>query len=111
MKELIFSQGDIFLVKEFGIGINIILWVRLLIISDGNANKHVVEVRLNFENDAKFNGEPVHYKYNSVSIIHGMRMTTDTLAETQEYIDCLIEALDFAKRVENFINSNEEWRE
>ena len=40
-----------------------------------------------------------------------MRMATDTLAETQEYINCLIEALEFAKRVENFINSNEEWRE
>ena len=111
MKELIFSQGDFSLVKESGIGINNTPWERLRIISDGNANKHVVEVRLNFENDGKFDGEPVHYKYSSVSVIHGVRMATDTLAETQEYINCLIEALEFAKRVENFINSNEEWRE
>lgn len=111
MRELIFSQGDFSLVKESGTGRNNVEWSGLKVISEGNADKHVVEVRLWSDNVPQFDKSPVVYKYSKVYVAHGMRSATDTLAETKEYIDVLTDALEFAKRVEKYINNNEEWRE
>ena len=39
-----------------------------------------------------------------------MRMRCDSLAETEEYIEALKSAVDFARRVDAFIRDNDEWR-
>ena len=81
----------------------------LTIITDGLARKHVVEVRLDY---VYFNMEGRDkQKYNNVYISHGMRMQSDTLAETQEYIEVLQQALEFAKRTEEYCRENGWWTE
>lgn len=108
-REVIFSEGDFTLCKEEGIGMNGTLWEGLKIISDGLAEKHVVEVRLSIDRSPSFDGEPVKFKYNpeGTEIAHGMRMTRDTFADTEEYIEVLKEALAFAKRVNSFLQDSD----
>lgn len=110
MREPIFSEGDFTLVKESGTGMNNTPWEGLKVISEGNAEKHVIEVRLISDGLPRYDGDPVHHKYNGVSVAHGMRMITDTLAETEEYIEALKSAVDFARRLDAFIRDNDEWR-
>ena len=111
MIEVIFSEGDFTLVKESGIGVNNTPWEGLKIKSSGAAEKHVVEVRVHNSNYIPYDGTAVKYKYDSdaVEVSHGMRMATDSLADTEEYIEVLKSALAFAKRVQNYIN-NSEWK-
>ena len=77
---------------------------KLEVKSQGLADKHVVEIRL--EEDY-FSPNP---KYSGVSIAHGMRMKTDSLSETAEYIKVLEEALDFAYRINSYIENHSEWK-
>lgn len=108
-REVIFSEGDFTLCREEGIGMNDTPWEGLKIISDGLAEKHVVEVRLSIDRSPSFDGEPVKFKYNPerTEIAHGMRMTRDTFADTEEYIEVLKEALAFAKRVNSFLQDSD----
>lgn len=81
----------------------------LTIITDGLAKKHVVEVRLDY---VYFNMEGRDkQKYDNVYVSHGMRMKSDTLAETQEYIETLQQALEFAKQVEQYCRENDWWQD
>lgn len=112
MREVIFTEGDFSLVKESGIGMQDTPWEQLSVISEGNANKHVIEIRLDPYRSPNFEGKPVKYTYgpDAVEVSHGMRMRKDTLAETEEYIEALKEAVIFAKRVQKFIDESDEWR-
>lgn len=110
MKELIFSQGDFTLVKESGIGVNDTPWEGLAVISEGKANDFVIEVRLLGCDLPRFEGKLVHYKYSEVSVAHGFASRHETLKDTEDYIECLKEAVEFARRVEHYIQNNEEWR-
>lgn len=93
-----------------GVGINDTPYEELNVRSKGLAEKHVVEVRLNFRGCPDYNGEPVKYMYVGVEVSHGMRMQKDTLAETQEYIKVLQEALDVAFEVQKYCILNGWWR-
>ena len=99
MREVIFSEGDFTLFKESGIGNKDTPWNGLVVKSEGLAEKHVVEVRLDSDFQS-FNGEPVKYMYYNIYIAHGMRMKSDTIEETKEYIQVLQDAIEFAKKVE-----------
>lgn len=112
MVETIFSEGDFTLVKESGIGMNDTPWEGLKVKSSDAAEKHVVEVRLSSVGWPQYDGTPIKYKYNpnEVEVFHGMRMTRDSFADTEEYIEVLKSALAFAKRVQNFIIGSE-WEE
>ena len=106
MREAIFTQGDFTLVKESGIGMSNTPWEGLHVISDGAANKHVVEVRL-ISDYQPFDGKPIKRRYESVYVAHGMRSQSDSFADTEEYIRVLQDALEFAKRVERYIHGND----
>ena len=109
-KEIIFTDGDFTLVKESGTGMNNTPYEQLSIISDGLAYKHAIEIRVMSDGIHRFEGEPVHYKYADVYVAHGMRSARDTFSDTEEYIECLKNALAFAKRVYRFIHESDEWR-
>lgn len=108
MKEVIFSQGDFTLAKISGIGMNDTPWEGLEVFSTGKAEDFVIRIDL-ASNYAKFDGQPVHRKYYEVSVNHGMSSRHETLADTAEYIECLRNALEFARRVEKYIQENNEW--
>ena len=112
MREVIFTEGDFTLVKESGIGVQNTPWEKLSVISERNANKHIIEIRLDPYGSPRFEGKPVKYTYgpDAVEVSHGMRTKKDTLAETEEYIEALKEAVTFARRVQSFINGSDEWR-
>lgn len=109
MREVIFSEGDFTLVKSTGIGVEDTPWTMLEVISDNNAAKHVIEIRLIPHGMPRYEGKPIFYKYEGAQVSHGMRMKSDTLKETEEYIESLKEALAFARRVERYIKENAEW--
>lgn len=82
---------------------------KLYVRSKGLAEKHVVEVRLDYRGNHEYNGEPIKFRYCDVDVSHGMRMKKDTLAETQEYIKVLQEALDVAFEVQKYCILNGWW--
>lgn len=92
-----------------GVGVNDTPYTRLEVETKGAARKHVVSIDLDFQWE-DFEGKPVQYKYYDVRVNHGMRMKTDTLEETLEYIDVLKEAVDFAKKVVKWIDKNPQWK-
>lgn len=115
-REVIFSEGDFTFVKESGIGRDNTPWDGLDIITTGNAEKHIIDIRLNTYRSPMFgqtdddgNIIPVHYTYVDTEVSHGMRMRKDTLEETEEYIVALQEAVKFARRVNSWLIANPEW--
>lgn len=90
-------------------GINDTPYEKLDVKSIGLADKHVVEVRLD-SNCPDFKGEPVKYVYDKVYVSHGMRMKSDSLAETQEYIKVLQEAIEVAFEVQKYCVLNGWWK-
>ena len=94
--EVILSSTYFDLVQRHGVGMQNTPYTSLEVISNGEAYKHVVSIRLESKWE-DFNGEEVHYTYypERTNISHGMRSSSDTLAETQEYIDVLESALEF----------------
>ena len=102
--------GNFILRRIQGVGANDTPYDKLDVKSIGLAEKHVVEVRLHYRGTYPFNGEPVKYMYDEVEVSHGMRMKTDTLAETKEYIDVLNEALDVAFEVQKYCILNGWWK-
>lgn len=74
---------------------------------DTLAYKHVVEIRLNSKNFPDFHGEPVYYQYKDCYVAHGMRSRADTLEDTESYIYVLEDALEFARRVNKWLEEND----
>ena len=109
MIEVIFSEDDFTLCKEYGIGMSDTPWEGLIVKSSDAAEKHVVEVRLCIVGNPPYDGTPVKHRYDPerTKISHGMRMITDTFADTEEYIKVLEAALAFAKRVNQYIIDND----
>ena len=102
--------GNFILRRIQGTGSNNTPYDELDIKSIGLAEKHVVEVRLDYRGTYPFNGEPVKYMYDKVYVSHGMRMKSETLAETKEYRDVLNEAIDVAFEVQKYCILNGWWK-
>ena len=94
---------------ENGVGANDTPYEELVVKSIGLAEKHVVEVRLDYRGMHEYNGEPIKFVYNNIEVSHGMRMKKDTLLDTKEYIDVLKEALDVAFEVQKYCILNGWW--
>lgn len=107
----IFSNENFNFVKKIGIGMGDTPYTKLDIISSGAAEKHMVRIDLFNDGIPAFDGKPVQYKYNPdrTNVAHGIRSGTDTFADTQELIDTLQDALSFAKRVNEWLESHDEW--
>ena len=99
------NDGMFELIKVEGVGMNNTPYTELRVKSSGLAEKHVVEIRLQ-SRWQNFEGDPVKYSYYGVEVAHGMRSVTDSLKDTQEYIDVLESALSFAYEVEDYIADN-----
>ena len=116
-KEIIFSEGDYALERHWGMGMQDIPWDGLEVKSKGAADKHVISVRLNtansmhLEEDDEGNILPFRYIYevDGAYVNHGMRMCSDSLKETEEYIDALKAAVEFAKRINAWLAQHPEW--
>ena len=68
----------------------------LRVVSHGLADKHCVEIRLDWDIAQDFGGTSIRRKkYTGAYISHGMRGRSDTLNETREYIGVLTEAVIF----------------
>lgn len=91
-----------------GVGINDTPYEELEVRSKGLAEKHVVSIELD-SSVYTFNGEPVKRLVNKAYVKHGFRSVPDTLAETQEYINVLKEALDVAFEVQKYCILNGWW--
>ena len=112
------SIGDFTLVRRAGIGRDNVPYDELKVISSGDAEKHVIEVRLDerWNNwDPQYDDEdniiPIRITYDpsGTEVSHGMRMRRDTLDETREYIRALQDAVKFADSVNAWLADHPEW--
>ena len=102
-------EDEFFVFKtESGIGRNDTPWEGLVVKSKPGslAEVHVVEVRLNTTGWPNYEGEPIKHQYSDAYVAHGMGMAQDTWEDTEDYIYVLEDALDFAKRVTEWIRDN-----
>lgn len=99
-------KGDFTLWIEEGVGMNKTPWTGLKVESDGIANKHVIRIDLD-SRFMRYEGKPVKNKYKGVSVSHGMRMSTDTLNETREYAQSLLDAVEFAEDILRWFQSED----
>lgn len=108
---VIFEDEYFTFTKARGIGMNDTPWYGLTVkTKEGTpAKKHVVEIRLNSMGMPDYNGEPITYQYSDAYVAHGMRQTMDTLEDTEEYIDVLEDAVDFARRVNEWLYRSPEY--
>ena len=109
----IFEDENFVFSKTSGIGMNNTPWQGLEVDTKPGsiAQKHVVEVRLNFRRKGDFDGNLVIYYYTDAYVAHGSRMTQDSLKDTEEYIEVLQDAVDFAYRVNQWLHENPEYSE
>lgn len=105
--DMIFEDENYIFKKEHGTGVNDTPYYGLAVREkDGSlADKHTVQVRLS-SNYPRFEGTPVGITYRGAYVAHGMRGVTDTWDDTEEYIEVLQDALDFAKKVTQWIRDN-----
>lgn len=115
-RDIILSSGDFTLVRETGTSIHDVPWDGLNIISKGIAEKHIINIRLDSvmlsdEYDENDKILPTRYicKPEGIEVSHGMRMKRDTLDETLEYAQALVQAVEFAKLVQNWLKMHDEW--
>jgi len=103
----IFEDENYIFKKEHGIGVNDTPYYGLAVKAKNGspADKHVVQVRLNSD-FPRYEGAPVGITYQGAYVAHGMRSSTDTWDDTQEYIEVLQDSLDFAKKVTQWIKHN-----
>lgn len=103
------SNGNFCLCHRHGVGINDTPYEELRVTSVRLADKYVIEIRLDADfND--FNGKHIKNTYNDVYIAHGMRSAKESLAETKEYVEVLNEAIEFAEKIKDYIEYNDEWK-
>ena len=112
MREVIFTEGDFTLVKESGIGMRDTPWESLRIISDDNAEKHAIEIRLDSYRSPNFEGKPVKYTYgpDAVRFSLGVIKRKYSLAGYEEYFKALEAAVAFVRDVQKYIDDSDEWR-
>ena len=108
MRETIFSNSNFVFFMYSGTGVNDTLFESLRVASIGDADKHVVEVRLNSDM-LVFTGEPVHYKYKDAFVSYGLSSRQYTLEDTKNLINILQDAVEFAERINSWLSENPEW--
>ena len=108
--EIIFQDENFIFKRTRGVGMNNTPWTGLAVVSIGAAEKHVVEVRLKSMSRDTFDGKPVEFKYydDGAYVVHGTRMDWDSLDDTIEYIHVLEDAVDFARKVNQWLQENPE---
>ena len=105
--EVIFENEFFSFVRTSGIGRNDIPWTGLEVRSKGLAEKHVIQVRLNSEGWHDFETEDeVVYTYSDAYVSQGMRMKSNSLEETEEVIEVLQSAVDFAREINEWLFHN-----
>ena len=109
MRETIFSNSNFVFFMYSGIGINDTPYKALEVASIGDADKYVVEVRLNFNKIPAFTGEPTLYKYIDATVSYGLSSREYTLEDTKNFITILQDAIEFAERINAWLSENPEW--
>ncbi len=95
------DDGLFEVVKRQGVGVNNTPWTGYEVKSLGDADEHVVKIRLHSSGWPKFEGDPIEIHYNDVEVAHGMRSKGDTLEDTARFIEIMQSALDFAKKIKD----------
>ena len=108
MREVIFSNSNFVFFMYSGVGINDTPFESLRVASIGDADKYVVEVRLN-SNMLVFTGEPVCYKYKDAIVSYGLSSRQYTLEDTKNLINILQDVVEYAERINSWLSENTEW--
>ena len=108
MREVIFSNSNFVFFMYSGTGVNDTPFESLSVASIGDADKYVIEVRLNTDIQA-FTGKPVQYKYKDVVVSYGLQSRQYTLDDTKNFINILQDAIEFAERINTWLSENPEW--
>lgn len=107
--ETILQNDNFVLFKSEGISIQDTPYTRLEVRSQGKAKEQVVRIEMS-GNMPKFEGTPVQYKYHSDAYVsYGLNNRTPSRKDIEDLIEVLQDAINFADRVNAWLNDNPEW--
>lgn len=95
--------------KSEGIGVQDTPYTRLEVRSVGKADEQAVRIEMR-ANMPKFDGTPVQYKYHSDAYVsYGLNNHIPSRKDIEDLIEVLQDAINFADRVNAWLNDNPEW--
>lgn len=98
------KNGNFTLCKREGVGINDTPYTQLEVLSNGDAEKYVVEIRLNSDMPS-YDGKPVKFSHSDCHISYGLRNIILSDSDIKEFINVLNEALEFETKIRDYIET------
>lgn len=109
MTNVILQNDNFMLVMYEGTGMYDTPYARLEVRSRGKADEQAVSIGMR-GNMPKFDGTPVQYKYHSDAYVsYGLNNRTPSRKDIEDLIEVLQDAINFADRVNAWLNDNPEW--
>ena len=109
MKNVIMQNDNFMLVMYEGTGMYDTPYVRLEVRSRGKADEQAVRIEMR-ANMPKFDGTPVQYRYYSDAyVLYGLNNSIPSRKDIEDLIEVLQDAINFADRVNTWLNDNPEW--
>lgn len=110
--DVIFETESFIFRRTHGVGVNNTPWTGLNVVSQGLADKYAVEIRLTTVGNPEFDGTPVNFTYldDGTYVAYGLPCSgySRRLSGTIEFIHVLEDAVDFAERVNHWLQENHE---
>lgn len=109
MTNVILQNDNFMLVMYEGTGIHDTSYTALKVCSRGKADEQAVRIEM-CANTPKFDGTPVQYKYHSDAYVsYGLNNCIPSRKDIEDLIEVLQDAINFADRVNAWLNDNPEW--
>ena len=98
------KNGNFTLCKREGVGMNDTPFTQLEVISSGDAEKYIVEIRLKSDMPS-YIGKPVKYSHSDCNISYGLRNIVLNDSDIKEFIEVLNEALEFETKIRDYLET------
>lgn len=109
MTDVILQNDNFMLVMYEGTGMYDTPYACLEVRSRGKADEQAVRIEMH-ANMPKFDGTPVQYKYHSDAYVsYGLNNRIPSRKDIEDLIEVLQDAINFADRVNAWLNDNTEW--
>lgn len=109
MTNVILQNDNFMLVMYEGTGTQDTPYAALEVRSRGKADEQAVRIEMR-ANMPKFDGTPVQYKYHSDAYVsYGLNNRIPSRKDIEDLIEVLQDAINFADRVNAWLNDNPEW--
>lgn len=109
MKNVIMQNDNFMFIMYEGTGMQDTPYACLEVRSIGKADEQAVHIGMH-GNMPKFDGTPVQYKYHDdACVTYGLNNRIPSRKDIEDFIEVLQDAINFADRVNAWLNDNPEW--